>query len=182
MYFLDQKTVDDVVTKLVPVLFENYGDDMADFAYLGGDEGRGKLESALGQPKQTFYGEFLYPTIADKASTLLWSITKNHPFVDGNKRAALTAANLFLLMNAHILLATQAEAVSLCLRIAGKGDPIEREEVSDWLTERLVEFADPSLNDRVEQFFEEVRESDSGDAQAALNFLTKALKEVRKAL
>ena len=44
------------------------------------------LESALNQPRMTFDGESLYPTIVEKASALGFSIIKNHPFVDGNKR------------------------------------------------------------------------------------------------
>ena len=46
----------------------------------------GMLESALAQPLMTFGGGELYPTISDKASALGFSLIKNHPFVDGNKR------------------------------------------------------------------------------------------------
>ena len=48
----------------------------------------GLLESALAQPLMTFGGVDLYPTISEKASALCFSIVKNHPFVDGNKRLA----------------------------------------------------------------------------------------------
>ena len=44
------------------------------------------LKSALAQPRMTFGGEELYPTIIEKAVALGFSIIKNHPFVDGNKR------------------------------------------------------------------------------------------------
>ncbi len=45
----------------------------------------GGLESALAQPRMTFDGEELYPTIVEKAASMGFSIIQNHPFVDGNK-------------------------------------------------------------------------------------------------
>ena len=47
------------------------------------------LESALAQPRMTFGGEDLYPTLVDKAAALGFSIIMNHPFVDGNKRQVM---------------------------------------------------------------------------------------------
>jgi death-on-curing protein len=44
----------------------------------------GSLESAVAQPRMTFAGSDLYPTIVDKASALGYSLIKNHPFMDGN--------------------------------------------------------------------------------------------------
>ncbi len=49
----------------------------------------GSLESALAQPTMTFGGEELYPTIVEKASALSFSLIKNHPFIDGNKRIGI---------------------------------------------------------------------------------------------
>ncbi len=43
------------------------------------------LEAALAQPRMTFSGSDLYPTVADKASALGYSLIQNHPFIDGNK-------------------------------------------------------------------------------------------------
>ena len=57
------------------------------------------LESALGQPRMTFGGTDLYPTIAEKASALGFSLIKNHPFVDGNKRSGHAAMEVFLVLN-----------------------------------------------------------------------------------
>jgi death-on-curing protein len=57
----------------------------------GGAEGirdLNALESALAQPKATFDGTDLYPTVVDKASALAFGLAMNHPFVDGNKRIA----------------------------------------------------------------------------------------------
>ena len=96
IWFPDIDYVEEVIVAMVPVLFPNYEDSAPDFQYLGGSQGRGLLESALSQPQQSFGGEYLYPSMSDKAAALIWSITKNHPFNDGNKRAALTTASLSL--------------------------------------------------------------------------------------
>lgn len=55
----------------------------------GGSDGvrdEGGLDSAVHQPQMTFGGDDLYPTLAAKAAALGFSLIKNHPFVDGNKR------------------------------------------------------------------------------------------------
>ncbi|MFT6320120.1 MAG: death-on-curing protein [Granulosicoccus sp.] len=49
------------------------------------------------------FGEELYPTIADKAGFLMFSVISNHIFQDGNKRTGLGAALLFLRMNEYCL-------------------------------------------------------------------------------
>jgi len=59
------------------------------------------LESALLQPRMTFGGEDLYPALADKASALGFSIIRNHPFVDGNKRTGHAAMEVFLILNGY---------------------------------------------------------------------------------
>lgn len=67
--------------------------------YDGGSAGvrdRGALESAVMRPRATFGGAPLYPTLAAMAAALLEGIARNHPFLDGNKRAALLAALFFL--------------------------------------------------------------------------------------
>jgi uncharacterized DUF497 family protein len=46
----------------------------------------GGLESALAQPRMTFEGRELYPSIVDKAAALGYSLVQNHPFLDGSHR------------------------------------------------------------------------------------------------
>lgn len=68
----------------------------------GGNPGirdRGLLESALAVPEASFGGEFLHPTLFSMAAAYACHIAENQPFVDGNKRAALGAALVFLDMN-----------------------------------------------------------------------------------
>ena len=57
------------------------------------------LEASLGAPKQTFEGKFLYPTIEKQGSILFYSLIKNHPFRNGNKRIAVMALLAFLSLN-----------------------------------------------------------------------------------
>ncbi len=140
IWFPDIEFVEEIVSRMVPVLFAKYEDGVPDFQYLGGSQGRGLLESALAQPRQTFSGEYLYSSIPSMAATLIWSITKNHPFNDGNKRAALTTGITFLAFNGYILLAGQREAKNLCLNVAASESNINKEYVSDWISERIVRF------------------------------------------
>jgi death-on-curing protein len=56
----------------------------------------GLLESAIAQPRMTFGGEDLYPSLLEKAAALGFSIIMNHPFVDGNKRTGHAAIETFL--------------------------------------------------------------------------------------
>ena len=145
IWFPDIDFIEEMLNEMVSVLFPNYEDGTPDFQYLGGLHGRGLLESALAQPQQTFAGKYLYPSIPEMAAALIWSVTKNHPFNDGNKRAALTTGILFLAFNGYILLAGRNEAVELCLRVAASEPEIDRAYVSDWIKERLVELRNIQL-------------------------------------
>src|SRR5580658_4813163 len=69
----------------------------------------GALESSLAQPSMSFGGEELYPTLVDKAATLAFSLTMNHPFVDGNKRVAHAAMETFLVLNDYEIQAAVEE-------------------------------------------------------------------------
>jgi death on curing protein len=59
----------------------------------------GLLEAAAARPMQTVFGEDAYPTTQEKAAALLHSLTRNHPFADGNKRTATVAAIFMLDIN-----------------------------------------------------------------------------------
>ncbi len=68
----------------------------------GGSAGirdRGLLESAVAQARAGFGGEYLHADLAAMAAAYLVSIVKNHPFIDGNKRAGLASALTFLDLN-----------------------------------------------------------------------------------
>lgn len=79
---------------------------------------RGLLESAVAMPKSQFGGQFLHNGLPAMAATYLFHLCKNHPFVDGNKRLAVAAAETFVLVNDHELNATDEELEVLTLGIA----------------------------------------------------------------
>ena len=59
----------------------------------------GLLESALAQPEASFGGEWLHKDLHEMAAAHAYHLCQNHPFVDGNKRAALACALVFLELN-----------------------------------------------------------------------------------
>ncbi len=66
---------------------------------LFGNEIDGSCKSSIGQLYQTFGGQELYPSVEEKAAMLLYLVTKNHSFSDGNKRIAATLFLWFLQNN-----------------------------------------------------------------------------------
>lgn len=91
----------------------------------------GALESALAQPRMTFDDEDLYPTIIEKAAALGYSMVKNHPFVDGNKRTGHAVMEMFLMLNGFTIEATIDENVNIMLHVAS--GEAGRSEFTDWL-------------------------------------------------
>lgn len=72
-----------------------------EFGGLGGIRDLGLLESAVAQAKATYGGEFLHEFSFETAAAYLFHIARNHPFIDGDKRAALAAALTFLHVNGY---------------------------------------------------------------------------------
>ena len=77
----------------------------------------GLLQSAVSRPKATFGSEDLYPDICHKAAALMESLIKNHPFIDGNKRTAITSAGIFLQRNGYILETAQRQLEQFTLSV-----------------------------------------------------------------
>ena len=75
----------------------------------------GLLESALAQPKATFAGVDLHPTLADKAAALGFALVANHAFIDGNKCVGHAAMEIFLVLNGHEVDASVDEQERLML-------------------------------------------------------------------
>jgi death-on-curing protein len=104
----------------------------------GGREGvrdLGGLESALAQPQMTFGGQDLYPSLAEKAAALGFSLVCNHPFVDGNKRVGHAALETFLVLNDWELVAGVDEQEQIIMRLAASS--LKREEFTVWVQSRL---------------------------------------------
>ena len=92
-------------------------------ATTGGEHGirdLGLLESAVARPQATFDGADLYPELFLKTAALMESLSQNHPFVDGNKRTAITAAAMFLQLNGTRLQITNAEMERFTMMVVGE--------------------------------------------------------------
>lgn len=76
------------------------------------------LESAVAQPQMAFGGKELYSTIAEKATSLGFSLISNHPFIDGNKRAGHAAMETFLVLNGMEISASVNEQERVILGVA----------------------------------------------------------------
>lgn len=95
----------------------------------------GALESALAQPKMTLAGSDLYPTLAEKAAALCFSLVGNHPFVDGNKRVGHAAMETFLVLNGAEIDASLDEQERVMLDLAA--GRLDRGQLADWLRQHL---------------------------------------------
>jgi death on curing protein len=96
----------------------------------------GSLESALAQPRTTFDGVDLYPSLAEKAAALAHSLVGNHPFVDGNKRIGHAALETYLVLNGFELAADIEDAERVFLALAA-GD-VTRSALGVWIEQHLV--------------------------------------------
>lgn len=107
-------------------------------AQSGGSHGlrdAGALESATAQPRVSFGGEDLYPSIVEKAAALGFSLVANHPFVDGNKRIGHLAMETFLVLNGLEITAPVDEQEMVILSIAA--GEMEREALARWLATKV---------------------------------------------
>lgn len=87
----------------------------------GGSHGArdlGLVESATMAAQQSFGGEFLCKDLAEMAATYWYNLAKNHGFIDGNKRVALRAADVFLALNGFDLDLTADEAAEITENLA----------------------------------------------------------------
>uniref|UniRef100_A0A7C5V4N2 Type II toxin-antitoxin system death-on-curing family toxin n=1 Tax=Caldicellulosiruptor owensensis TaxID=55205 RepID=A0A7C5V4N2_9FIRM len=92
---------------------------------------KGLLESSLNSAFQTFDGEELYKTNVEKIAVISYSIIRNHPLIDGNKRLGISVLLILCKLNNIILEYTREEAVDLAIRIA-EGS-IDIEDVVEWI-------------------------------------------------
>lgn len=111
-----------------------HGESLAEHGGAAGMRDEGLLDSAMARAQNlAAYGS---PDVADLAAAYGSGISQNHPFVDGNKRAAFLSVGLFLALNGYRLGATQAEATVAVLSLAA--GELEEAEFAGWLREHLV--------------------------------------------
>lgn len=111
-----------------------HGESLREHGGAAGLRDPGLLESALARPPNlAHYGE---PDLFDLAASYGVGLAKNHPFVDGNKRAAFLSIGLFLYLNGQRLTATQAEATLTIL--SGAAGNVDESTLAQWLREHTT--------------------------------------------
>lgn len=106
-----------------------HDEQLAEHGGAAGVRDRGLFESALARPQQlACYGE---PDVCALAAAYGCGLARNHPFVDGNKRTAFVAVELFLLLNGMSLAADDGECVLTMLAVA-EGS-LGEDAFADWL-------------------------------------------------
>ena len=91
------------------------------------------LESALARPEQLAH--YQTPDAAELAASYGYGISRNHPFLDGNKRTAFVAVELFLALNGQELFAGDADCVVTMLSVASGGTT--EAEFAGWIRSNL---------------------------------------------
>lgn len=113
-------------------------------ALFGGPDGirdLGLLESALGRPQNKFaYGE---TGLATLAAAYGFGISRNHPFVDGNKRTALASMIVFLNLNKLALAAPQEAASAIVLALAA--GEIGEDVLARWIADHVKPLDAPGI-------------------------------------
>jgi death-on-curing protein len=113
---------------VVPALHEEH---LAEHGGAIGLRDQGLLQSALARPLHL--AAYEDPDLVVLAAAYAYGITRNHPFIDGNKRTAFTVMELFLNLNGHDLMADDPSCVASMLELA-QGKRTES-QLTDWLRE-----------------------------------------------
>lgn len=105
-------------------------ESLAQFGGADGLRDEGLLDSSLTRPvhKHIYEG---CGDLAVLAAAYGFGLARNHPFVDGNKRAAFLAVGVFLAMNGHRLVATPVDAIEVMLALASGN--LEEARFADWI-------------------------------------------------
>jgi death on curing protein len=122
-----------------PILEALHADQIMEHGGSLGIRDEGLLESALARPKQKWHYE-PRTDLAILSAAYAFGIAKNHPFVDGNKRAALVAAYTFLAINGFELEAPEPETVTMILGTADGS--LSEDDLASWIRSHLVPWVD----------------------------------------
>jgi death-on-curing protein len=109
------------------------------FGGLHGIRDEALLASAVFAPQSSFGGKSPYVDLVDIAAAYLFYLGRNHPFLDGNKRAAMAAAIVFLRLNGFDPTADSDDWERLVLDVAS--GEIDREQTTRWLRKLVRKMA-----------------------------------------
>jgi death on curing protein len=110
--------VADILFLTLAEAIEIHTDQIHRYGGQSGVRDLGLLESALAQPEASFAGEWLHGDIYEMAAAYAYHLCQNHPFVDGNKRTALTTALVFLELNGISILDPRGRLENAMIRMA----------------------------------------------------------------
>lgn len=115
------------------VLRAVHEEQLAEHGGASGTRDEGLFESALARPRNlAAYGS---PDAAALAAAYGWGLARNHPFVDGNKRTAFVATELFLALNGHDLVASDEDCVFTMLSVAA--GTLDEDLFAQWLRDHV---------------------------------------------
>lgn len=106
------------------------------FGGIHGIRDYGLLESATFEPQASFGGEYLYKDVFNMGAAYAYSIIKNHPFLDGNKRTGTLSALMFLDYNGYEVDVNQDQLFDLSIAIATSKITIE--EIASMLEKNIM--------------------------------------------
>jgi len=104
----------------------------------GGSHGvrdHGLLDAAVAMPRQQFGGNYLHENLAAMAAAYMFHIAQNHPFVDGNKRAAVLSALAFLSVNGIQELPDPKDLESITLQVAA--GELGKDALTKWIRKNV---------------------------------------------
>ena len=96
----------------------------------------GGLESALARPHAVFGDTEFYQDVFTKAAVLMDGLTRNHAFIDGNKRISISTAILFLQVNGYRLTAGNSELEEFPIHVTTAKPSID--EIAEWFRAKTV--------------------------------------------
>lgn len=111
-------------------IIEIYQEGIEKFGGFGAIRDNDALLSVVANPHRVFAGNDLYQTLEEKVGILVFSLLKNHPFIDGNKRTAFIAGRVFLQLNGYDVDSVLGYE-TLILKIARS--EATKDDVFDWL-------------------------------------------------
>ncbi len=107
-----------------------HAESLSRFGGAGGLRDSGLLDSALARPLQLLHYSSS-PDCAALAACYAFGLAQNHPFVDGNKRAAFLSLGLFLRLNGYALTATSVDATLTILALAS--GQLDQDQLAAWI-------------------------------------------------
>lgn len=135
--YLSTELMEHMCHRLAVTFFAHYQEPIPPFD----DHNPELLDSSINLPKATFGRIELYPNISTKAAVLFYSIIKNHPFKNGNKRLGTAALLVFLYLNGYWIIDSKKSIYKQAVKAAASNS-LDREKVLKnlevWLRNHLI--------------------------------------------